>query len=94
MSVAAENTANSVTSQIPHSTSPARTGSVRGWRRRASRPATSASTAAASSQAVSRPSSPDSSRCQDGGGAMAMPSRMVWFTSWSGVAWSSLPNPL
>src|SRR6478609_7967664 len=62
MVVIAEKTANSVTSQTPHSTKQARSGSLRGRRRLLARPHSATAAAAGISQPVSRPRSPRSSR--------------------------------
>src|SRR5580704_12761407 len=75
MVVIAEKTANSVTSQAPHSTKQARSGSPRGCRRLLARPHSATAAAAGISQPVSRPRSPRSSRsgavARVGGGPVA-----------------------
>ena len=75
MVVIAEKTANSVTSQAPHSTKQARSGSPRGRRRLLARPHSATAAAAGISQPVSRPRSPRSSRsgavARVGGGPVA-----------------------
>src|SRR4029077_20104456 len=62
MVVIAEKTANSVTSQTPHSTKQARSGSPRGRRRLLARPHSATAAAAGISQPVSPPRSPRGSR--------------------------------